>query len=203
MLFLLIVNLSLVPCASAANFNRNAIGITTGVSYLSSAVDTTSANVDVNSSDKLTGLQFLRYFNSENALEIGFFNYGTVELTGASGEQFFTQDNQRVDLANDALFRVNTRGVAVSGLFRNWLSYRWAAQVSLGLQHWRRDVEYRNLINNPQWPQKKISNSILWSLGMVFALGDLQTTFSMGSAHFGDDAIMHSQLLRLSLDYGF
>jgi len=189
--------------AVAANFSDNALSLLVGRSFLTSAVKSVSDKIEINESDTLAGLQYVRHFNSETALQVDYLSFGTVTLTGPALEQFFTQNNQRVDLANDALFKVSTQSLALSAQFRSWFSWSWAAQISLGLQHWQRRVEYRNLINNPSWPENKAGNSVIWSLGMVHAISNFEMSLNLGSAHFGDDAIMHSQQLVFSVGYGF
>jgi len=187
----------------AANFNDNSIGVIVGQSYLTSGVKTASDKIDINDSDTLSGFSYVRRIDSEVAFQFDYIDYGTVKLSGPAGEQFFTQNGQRVDLGNNALFQVSTRGMAVSAQFRSWLNWKWGAQISLGAQHWTREVKTRNLLNAPAWAELSDGNAALWSFGMVYALSDFQMTFLLGSSHFGDDAIMHSQQVLLDLSYGF
>jgi len=191
------------PVAMAAKYNDNSIAVLTGASFLTSGVKTVSDNIEINEIDRLSGFEYSRHFNSETAVTLSYVNFGTVTLNGPADEQFFTQDNQRVDLGEDAEFKVSTRGVALAGQFRSWFSNSWAAQISLGIQHWRRQVEYRNLDNNPQWPAFNSGHSAIWSLGLVAALSNWQMSFALGSAHFGDSGIMHSQQASLAVAYGF
>jgi len=195
--------LSIQQAVFAANFNSNSVAVLVGKSFLTSAVKTVSDNIDINESDTLTGIQYVRHINSETALQIDLFNFGTVALSGNAPEQFFTQDDQRVDLANGAVFNVKTQSVAISAQFRSWINWQWAAQISLGAQRWQRKVDYRQLINSPNWPENKAGNSAIWSFGLVYAISNMQMSLLLGSAHFGDDAIKHSQQVIYTLGYGF
>lgn len=197
------VLISLPAALMAATFNHNSIGLVVGKSFLTSAVKTVSDQVDINESDLMSGFQYVRHFNSESALQIDVLNFGSVELSGQETKQFTTQDDQLVILGKDAAFKVSTQSVALSAQFRSWFSWRWAAQISLGAQRWQRKVEYRNLINNPSWPETKAGTSAIWSFGLVYALSDVQMSLLLGSAHFGDDAIMHSQQVMYAINYGF
>ena len=199
----LIMLVNLPVTVMAATFNHNSIGLVVGKAFLTSAVKKASDGVDINESDTMSGFQYVRHFNSESALQIDVLNFGSVELSGLKDKQFTTQDGQNVTLGSDAAFKVSTQSVALSAQFRSWFSWRWAAQVSLGAQRWQRKVEYRNLIDNPAWPENKAGTSAIWSFGLVYALSDVQMSLLLGSAHFGDDAIMHSQHVIYSINYGF
>lgn len=200
LLFVLIV---LSPKLWAAKFNDNSFGLLVGQSFLTSAVKTASDKIDINDSDTLSGFSYVRHIDSEIAVQLDYLNYGTVKLSGPAGEQFFTQDGQRVDLGNNASFQVSTKSVAVSAQFRSWLNWNWGAQISLGVQHWTREVKYQNLINAPNWSETGSSNAAIWSFGLVSAMSDFQMALLLGSSHFGDAAIMHSQQVMLDLSYGF
>lgn len=189
--------------AYSANFNHNAIGVGTGQSYLSSTVVTVSDNISINDADRFSSVQYLRHLNREVAVEFAAMNFGTVRLTGPAGEQFFIDDGQRVDLSDNALFQVSTKSFAVSGVFRTWMTRNFAAAVRLGAHRWQRTVEYQNLINSPNWTEKDTGVGLLWSLGMVYAVSNLQFELRVGSAHIGNDAIKHSQHGVFSINYGF
>lgn len=200
----LILVLSLLSANSwAANFNNNSIGVVAGQAFLTSGVKSASALVDINDSAPLSGFSYVRHIDSEIAVQLDYINFGTVKLTGPENEDFVTQGGQTVNLGPNALFQVSTQAVALSAQFRSWLNWNWCAQISLGAQRWTREVKTLNLVNAPYWSEKASGNAAIWSFGLVRAMSDFQMSLLLGSSHFGDDAIMHSNQLMLGLSYGF